>query len=171
MRRLELLLPLACALVVASVSSGCEPSDSQVTAGFVAENYAGDLDTRLAFAPSGLPDDSPVWLQVSEADWELRVGDEWATAETLGVYERIVDDGLWVDGVQMLPYRLVTGVVDDALEVVSLGEWETWYGTFPDTVEVSIDAPPFTGRWVFAAGIGPIAIAVDGESRELVYYE
>ncbi len=171
MRRLEVLFTLAWAIGVAITTVACAPADSEGGAGFLAEEYAGEASTRLAFAPSAVPDEAPVWLQIGESDWELRVGDEWATAEASAVYEMSVEEGLWVDDVQMLPYRLVAGVVDDALEIVSLGEWETWYGRFPDTVEVSVAADPFTGRWVFAEGLGPIAIAIDGESRELVYYE
>jgi hypothetical protein len=171
MRRIQVLYTVAGAIGVAISSIGCAPADSEGGAGFLAEGYAGEPSTRLAFTPSAVPDEAPVWLQIDESDWELRVGDDWATAEALAVYDLSLEEGLWVDDVQMLPYRLVTGVVDDALEIVSLGGWETWYGYFPDTVEVSVDASPFTGRWVFAEGLGPIAIAIDGESRELVYYE
>ena len=150
---------------------GCAPAPDSDATGNLAADYAGAEGTLFAFAPSALPDELPVWLQIGADHWDLRAGEEWSTAEEDAVYDVSLVEGLWVDDAQLLPYRLVEGPVDDALEVVFLGEWETWYGVFPDTVEVMVDADPFTGRWVFAKGLGPIVIAVDGESRELVYYE
>ena len=134
-------------------------------------DFRGPPGTRIELVPAETPESTPWMLAIAEAGWELREGDRWRNARAAGQWSISRDDGLWVDGWQLLPADPSVGAAGDGVTVVSEGALTVWYGTFPWTVSVEVADGPFAGPAAFARDVGPIVLTVGGETRELAGYE
>jgi hypothetical protein len=113
-----------------------------------------------------------VWLlRVEEGTWTLREGERWRDAEELAAFEADTSDGLRLDEARVLPPRLEAGAAFEGGSVEAVEATQVWYGLFETAVTVQLDEGRLAGRQVFAAGVGPIVLTVDGEERELALYE
>lgn len=137
----------------------CGEAASTSGAELRAVDYAGEVGTRAQFAPPGSPDEVPLALEIGEGQWTLRLGADWDDATPVSEHAVSTDGALVVDGVELLPAK-PAGATD----------FTTYYGTFPDTVSSTVEEGAFAGHWVFARGLGPVLLTVDGVERELVYY-
>lgn len=147
--------------MMAAVIGGCDEAPTLAGGGgLTPADYVGAAGTRISFAPADAPDDPPLMLNLGEARWELREGDDWDSATAVATWEVSVGATLVAEGTKLLGPKLPDSAAT-----------ETHYGTFEDTVSASPDAAPFAGRWVFAAGLGPVVLTVDGVERECGYYE
>jgi len=153
----RLLLLLACA------DEGAVPESS----GAAPAAYAGPVGRILEYAGMGDPQGDTRFLAIQEGSWD------WSASQTDAStwITRLTDEGLWVDEAQVLPERLAAGARAPGVEVTAVGEAETWYGTFPDTVTVDVEEGVLAGPTIWARDIGPVLITVQGWSGELVYYE
>lgn len=132
-------------------------------------DYAGYVGTAVELIPVGEPDAEPLFIAFREASWERRTGREWEDGAPVGRWARSVQEGaLYLESALTVPASVRDGA-DDA-RVVSTAPREVWYGTFPDTVEVEIAAGPLAGTQVFAKGVGPIALTLEGVGWELAGY-
>jgi len=123
-------------------------------------DFAGESGMRLTFAPVDALDDPPLLVTLRDASWEARVGEPWDTASPLATWTVTLGTKLVVDDTTLLP-----------ADLPEPGEVETRYGTFADTVTITVKEGHFAGRWAFAQGIGPVVTTLDGTERECVYYE
>ena len=155
---------------LAALALGCG-APLQADTGPSGDDYRGPPGARIELVPADAPEATPWMLAIEEASWELRVGDRWRNAETAGQWTASREDGLWVDASHLLPADPSVGSAAEGVTVVSEGEHAVWYGTFPWTVSVEVEAGPFAGPAVFALDVGPIVLTVEGETRELAGYE
>lgn len=136
-----------------------------------AEWPVGDflLPDGVHLAHTGLDDpEGPVtWIETTGSSWELRAGDDREDAVVVETLPIVLDDGVTVDGEQLLPAVLSVG--KDG--VTALGEHETWYGTFPRAVTVEVSGGRWAGTQVFAEGLGPVTYTLDGTVWDLVSYD
>ncbi len=151
------LLVLACAT----------PETVAESSGAAAADFAGPVGRVLDFVPVGQPTEPGISLVVLDGSWEVAALDGVVTAYPT----HLGDDGLRVDDLLLLPPRLAPGSGADGVEVISVGSAETWYGTFPDTVSVSVAEGAFAGDLVFARDVGLVVVQWQGWSGELAYYE
>lgn len=157
------------AVLLAVALGGCAgpaPANKAAEAG-----YAGPPGWMLHFAPADDPLAAPWQLRAGEADWELREGARWASAPVRVAAPVARDAGLVWDGVTLLPAGAAPGASAGGAEVTGDGPLEVYYGRFPDVLRVDVGEGRFAGEWAFALGVGPVRLTVDGETRELVYYE
>jgi hypothetical protein len=159
---------LSATLSAALLAAGCAAAPREPVS---AQAYWGAEGRRIEFAPLGLPDEPPLSLRMEEGTWTLRLGERWADAAPVASYLYATDDGLWLNDDQLIPENQNVGGAGEGCEVVAEGEATTWYGTFPDTLTVSVEGGDWAGEAVYAAGVGPVLIAYQGATWELVYYE
>ncbi|MDP6934686.1 MAG: hypothetical protein QGG40_17325 [Myxococcota bacterium] len=149
----------------------CKGDDTVEGAGEAWTNYVSPEGTYLELAPEDLPDGTPLLVSVDADSWQIREGTEWDDALHVAVHQVTSDAGLWVDEDQILPARLTEGETGEGVEVTHTGDFEVWYGTFPDTVQVEVAEGTWAGTQVFAPGLGLIHSTYLGEVWELTYYE
>ena len=116
------------ALAALAVSLGC--GDAPAGLDYSSEGYVGLEDTLLALGPSENPRNTPIWLDISAEQWDLLEGDALDSAEHVTSWPVDLSDGLWVDGVQLLPARVQLGEASEGVEVTARGEHEVYYGIF-----------------------------------------
>lgn len=149
-------------------------SDAPYTQGgsLNAIDYVPATQSWLQFGPAEAPADGPfLMIEVSDASWELRQGPEWTDATSEEQLPVTSDDGLSVAGALLLPAEITEGAEQDGVTVLTLGDEQVYYGTFTMAVRTSVASGRFAGEWAFAPTVGPIALTVDGQVWELVYYE
>lgn len=122
---------------------------------------------HLAHTPYGDPYGELIWLETTPDEWAILKGEDRTEAPVTERLPISSGDGLVVDGELLLPGVIVVG--QDG--VLSVGEHETRYGTFPRAVTVEIRAGRWAGTQVFAEELGPVTYTLDGELRDLVFYE
>jgi hypothetical protein len=126
------------------------------------------------FIPEGQPESPSLRLRAEAGRWALRLdrdGDGWEASEPLAeVPVEARGEALWVDGVLLVPERLVEGATEGGLTVDALGEVEVWYGAFPDAFEGSTTEGRWGGDLAFAASFGPIRFTLDLVTWELASY-
>lgn len=109
---------------------------------------------------------------VTGKHWYLRSGTDWEAEDNLDEFYVVVDEyGLWLDDDNLLPPTVLQGEEGLGVSVTDIGDWTTWYGTFPDAVSVERTHGRFQGTNAFAPGMGPITFTLDGVTWDLVYYE
>lgn len=155
-------------LALAAACSGGAAPDS---GGSAEGDFAGQAGTRLLYVDPLDVDGTPLWLQINADSWELRHGERWRNADQHATLDIRRDNGLWVDGSQLLPANPEQGATGDGVRITASGEATVHYGTFPVTVSALIDAGAFAGEAVFADTVGPIALTVDGDAWQLGFYE
>ncbi|MCB9766058.1 MAG: hypothetical protein H6739_40155 [Alphaproteobacteria bacterium] len=135
--------------------------------------YVGPAGAEYAYTRLDAVDDDPLLMRISEdgAAWTFRLGGRWADAEDRGAYAVALDDGLWLDGAQLLPDRLREGASGEGCTVTALDAAEVWYGTFPRVATVEVEGGAWAGAHRFALDIGPIALTMEGTLWELASYE
>ena len=126
---------------------------------------------RFELAPLDQPDAEPWELRVEEGEWRMRIGDRWADATQLGTWPYEADPGLIVGESRLLPDRVEVGEAQAGATVESIDAGTVWYGTFDEVATVTVEEGDWAGEARFAKGLGPIALTLRGELRELVYYE
>jgi hypothetical protein len=147
--------------VVAAAALACGDEAADASNQRRAVDYAGSPGTLLLFAPPDTPDDVlPLALLLGEGVWTTRLGADWEAGAHLGEYTYTLDGPLVVDGVELVP-----------AEPARAEAATVYYGTFPDAVTTTVAEGNFAGRWIFARGLGPVRVAIEGVERELVYYE
>lgn len=126
------------------------------------------------FIPAGQPESPAIRLRPQGDRWLLRLdqaGDGWEEAEPLDeLPTEARGEALSVDGVLLVPERLVEGASTDGLTVEQLGEVEVWYGAFPDAFNGSTTEGRWEGDLAFAASFGPIRFTLDLVTWELASY-
>ncbi len=133
-------------------------------------DYLGAADTYLQFTPLDQPDGPVRLLRITAEKWELRDGEDWEEAGEGNRWTTEVKEGaFWVGQDLLLPGISAGDAAEDA-EVTGTGPFTTWYGTFPDTVQVEISGGGWSGELVFARDVGPIRFG-RGDDWDLVYYE
>ncbi len=161
------LLAFALALMLSSCAAPA-PLDS---AGQDGVEYHGPPGFRLVFVDPLSVEDTPWWLAIEEETWEWRRGDRWRDATPMQTWSVRRSPGLWVEELQVLPRYPEAGAVGDGVEVTEEGEATVHYGTFPWTVRVQIDSGPLAGEALFAAGVGPVLLTLQGKEIQLGTYE
>lgn len=160
--------------MVLALVLACGGEQVGMSAGSSAD-YAGRSELHAEFGPDGDTGSTPWLLRLDGDAWEARDGLAWSDAAVMGAWTASISDGLWLDDgtdrTQLLPDRLVKGESGDGVSVVSLGEVDTWYGTFDDAVIVEVSDGRWAGEQAFARDFGLVIWTLDGETRELVYYE
>ncbi|MDP2309434.1 MAG: hypothetical protein Q8P18_25660 [Pseudomonadota bacterium] len=167
-------------------------TDSASTAGTSFAAYAGDpghLYELRAPAPPGDTADTGAsdtaasdtaappapsrWLRVDEASWTLTEGATADVGATVGTWVTRREGGLFVDEIRLLPDPVLAGKAADGATVRAIADWETRYGRFPDAAEIEIagDGGAWAGTQVFARGVGPVFLTIDGAAWETVWYE
>lgn len=159
-------------LLLVLVLAGCGGDEGGADGVAWAQEYLPPVDSWLQYGLAGNPI-APPWLIVraETGTWELREGEEWSTAERLDTLPVDTSAGLEVGGTLLLPEKLEVGASADGVEVLALEEVEVYYGTFPDAVRVRVEGGRFGGEHAFALGRGPVALTLEGEAWELVWYE
>jgi len=157
-----------------SLVLACGGEPVETSAGSSAD-YAGRSELHAEFGPAGDTGSTPWLLRLDGEAWEARDGLAWPDAAVMGTWTASIDDGLWLDDgadrTQLLPARLAKGESGEGVSVVSLGGVDTWYGAFDDAVTVEVSEGRWAGEQVFARDFGLVVWTLDGETRELVYYE
>ncbi|HMV32634.1 MAG TPA: hypothetical protein PKA50_10985 [Gemmatimonadales bacterium] len=134
------------------------------------EDYVGAENSYLQFTPLDQPEGPLRLLRITAEKWELRSGAEWEEAGEGNRWSIETKDGaFWVGQDLLLPGINQGDAAEDAV-VTGTGPFSTWYGTFPDTVQVEISGGGWTGQIVFARDVGPIRFG-RGDDWDLVYYE
>ena len=162
---------LALAATVTVAVAACAAPEALDSAGPDGAEYHGPPGMRLVFVDPLSVQDTPWWLEVQEESWEWRRGDRWRDATPLQTWSVRRAPGLWVDDTQVLPRSPEVGAVGDGVEVTEEGEASVHYGTFPWTVQVQIDGGALSGEALFAAGVGPILLTLEGKELQLGTYE
>lgn len=147
---------------------GCAESEPvEASSGAAAADFAGPPGRVIDFVPVGQPTETGISLVILDGAWEVVGTDQLVTSYV----SHLGDDGLRVDDQVLLPPRLAEGTTVGGAAVTAVGEQETWYGTFPDTVRVAVDDGAFAGELVFARDVGLVVVVWLGWSGELAYYE
>jgi hypothetical protein len=151
----------------------CGGDDTYTQAGGLnAQDYLPPAEAWLQFGPVEQPDVGPfLMVDVGASSWELRQGDSWTEATDTEQLPVASDDGVSLGGALVLPAKLSEGQEQDGVTVTSIGEEETYYGTFSLAVRSAVPSGRFAGEWVFAPAQGPVIMVIDGQEWELVYYE
>jgi hypothetical protein len=160
-----------CAVVLLGLGA-CKKDGA--SGGGVWEGAAYDVlaGRHLEYTPAGLPNGVVLMLRkTDDGDWSMREGDDWQSGVSMGIHPVEVADGLWIDEQQVLPAKITVGALGEGVEVVEMGEWETWYGTFDDAVVVAIDGGVWEGEAAFGRGFGPLTFSFENVDWDLVYYE
>ncbi len=123
-------------------------------------DYAGVAGTRIELAPAESPDEAPLLLTLGATSWEARLGEDWDSAASVGVWDVATGDTLVVADVMVL-----------AMPLPDAAELSTWYGTFPEAISTTVEGEPFSGEWAFAPDLGPVVMTLDGVRRECIVYE
>jgi hypothetical protein len=147
------------ALLLACAGADPLPESS----GAAAADYVGEPGRVLEFIPVGEPDAEGVSLSLLDGTWSF--------GDVASYTARLAPDGFYVDEGLVLPDRLAVGTTGEGVVVTAVGSVETWYGTFPDAVTVSIDAGPLAGEAEFARDVGPVRLVWEGWDGELAGYE
>ncbi|GDX83472.1 hypothetical protein LBMAG42_52830 [Deltaproteobacteria bacterium] len=138
----------------------CEAQSAAAGGARQLADYAGVAGTRIELAPAEMPDEPPLLLTIGADSWEARLGEDWDTAAPIAVWTVVLGERLVVADVTLL-----------SMPLPDAGELVTWYGTFPEAVNSTVDGAPFGGEWSFAPDLGPVVITLDGVRRECVVYE
>jgi hypothetical protein len=157
-------------LVLAAALAGC--GDPVEAAGKAFDAYVLPAGFQLVYTPLGDPYGQEISLRLVDRAWELRDGAEWEDGALLASFPADQSAGVEVDGTLLLPASLQVGATTDGITVEAIGETETWYGTFPDAVEVTVASDgAWDGPAAFAAEVGPVRWSLDGTTWDLVTYD
>lgn len=132
-----------------------------------AADFAPAPDLLLEYAPEGDPGAGATRITVTATTWEVEAPDGAITS----LPWEIAGTGLTLDGTLILPDPPTEGTAGDGVEITESGSREVWYGSFEDTVTVSVDGGVLAGTDVFGKGLGPIYLTMGGAPWELVYYQ
>ena len=155
----------------------CSQAFDEEQLGAGVEDWGGPAGGFFMLTPVGSPDSPALMIEALSdvgqvAAWELRYGETWSTAQVLGQYPAFVDgDGYHVEQSLIVPNPVEVGTTVDGTAITDRGELETWYGVFPDAIQVSVGGGPFKGSAAFSAGVGPLRLEYQGDTWEIVYYE
>jgi hypothetical protein len=134
-------------------------------------DYAGPVGGAVELVPVGEADAESLFIAFREASWERRTGREWDDGTPTGAWARSVREGaVYLEESLTVPASVTAGSSAEGARVLSVGAREVWYGTFPDTVEIEVAAGPLAGTQVFAKGVGPIVLTLEGVGWELAGY-
>ncbi len=137
-----------------------------------ANDYVPAEGRWLQYGPAAAPDQGPfLMIEVLASSWELREGPSWTESVSEETVSFSDEDGLSIDGTTVLPAKLSEGAEQDGTTVVSMGDETVYYGTFSLATRTSVPSGRVSGEWIFARELGPIALTLDGDAWELVYYE
>lgn len=154
-----------------ALAGGCGDPAGPMGGTLDAVDYAPEPGRWLQFGPQEDPAAGPyLMIEVGEATWELRVGPDWGNATASEDLPFSAEEGLWLGGELLLPAELAEGEAQDGVELLSLGDEEVYYGTFARSARTLVPAGRFAGEQVFAPAMGPIALTLDAQAWELVYY-
>ena len=155
------------------VALACNKVPEGEGAQFHAADYLAPQGSYLELAPIEDPTGATLLMIRADAEdaWTLRTGASWVEGIDAGTVAVSVEDGLTLDGETLLPATVAPGETAGDSEVVSIDDWETYYGTFAHTAVVEVSAGRFTGTNAFAQDHGPVTLSVDGATWDLVYYE
>jgi hypothetical protein len=161
--------PLAVLVLLASCGGGTDTSSG---AEKNAADYLAPEGTFAQLGPSSDPASGP-WLMFNYQvlAWELREGKSWNAGKSLGTLPVDASSGISVDGSLLLPDRPSEGASSGDVEVLSIGDEETYYGTFPDAIRVRVGSGRFEGEQVWGVALGLVRATIDGDAWEIVYYE
>jgi hypothetical protein len=159
-------------LPVLALLAACGPDDPYTAAsGLHSGDYLPPVDSWLQYGPKVAPADGPfLMIEVGPDSWELRQGESWNDAPSTSSLPYDDSDGLLLEGVRVLPGELSEGAEQDGVTVLTIGDEEVYYGTFSMAARCEVPAGDYAGEWIFAPGLGPIQLVIDGVSWELVYY-
>jgi hypothetical protein len=155
-------------------------------AGFAA--YAGDVgrlyelrvpappgDTADTAAPDTAAPDTTTpsrWLRVADTTWTLTEGATADAGTPIATWTTRRESGLFLDDVRLLPVNVLAGKSADGATIRAVATWDTVYGSFPDAAEVEITTEgAWAGTQVFAKGVGPVFLTIDGAAWETAWYE
>lgn len=148
--------------------AGCiAGSPSPGSAVYSASHLAPEVDTRGLYKDAPLfSDDTGAWptqqspeilyVTFRAEQWEVRCGLTFESSDEVATWSYVVsDDGMFVDGIQVLPGTIREGDVFDDGTVTEIRSDQ-------ERVSVKIDSGAFAGRWIFLPGSGPVWLALDG---------
>ncbi len=143
----------------------------ETTAGLLpAFDYVAADGTEFEMVRPGEELQPPLLIRTSPGAWELRNGDRFDTATQVGSWTVNDETDIRIEDVLVLPEHFKRGDAVEDTVVLEIGERETWYGVFPQTVTVEISSGALTGEAAFAANVGPIFLTIDGTAWELATY-
>ena len=137
-----------------------------------------DTSTTLAhILHIGVSGDGDSWT------WEVREGDDYATASTVLTLGLSTASGLEitsVDGTDLSPtltllsanYTVDEAVAsgDSSAKPTRLDTLNTWYGTFSNVVDIEVSGPT-VATFKMAEGIGPVQFAWGDVAGDLAWYQ